>query len=990
MVKKKRQSDPGENGDESTESCDENVKSACPHVAKAVDLTRLKKSLKTGGFEKDCSECIKTSKNEISDPDYEEDLSLWMCLRCGSQLCGRTRNKHALNHFNTPHSDCHALTANTTTWDIYCYNCSNEVTASSAKKLHECVEWLKKQAVAGSNSKSLPPIELPFNLDPKLDVPTIESLNKIDSLSKPKDKAIFNLPRVRGLTNLGNTCFFNSVMQCLVQTPYLLQVLHEMANPGERFTLPGGKLKLKIDGDDSKEVELPPITGQLAEWGTLTRTLAETLSELQAGEGGVHTPRKLLSALVNKLPQFGGGDQHDAHELLRHLLEAVRSEDLRRYQSVILTSLGMSSKVDPSKVDGEVKQKVKFYGQQASDTMLRPEQVFRGFLVSTLECQECLHQSDRAEYFLDLSLPVAASRPQPPAVVRRKTPNEENICNTQEDNKQSKHQLKKERLAARKAARKHKGNSTSKDETPAGDTNGTAKADGKSSSEQSDADVEDNLEDMPRPNDSHAVSVGTQAIAHTAANFAAYHMESGYNSEKVISSDSIRTSPVDMDKEKTDNTPENADKDKIEYAEPVDSSTAIPLDYKPLISLENLSNPDSGVASPEATKHNSTETVDNVDSPTNGKELGSHSSLSSEINLDLSSPQHNKLSPKSEFERPVSRISFVPEYTNEVVSRGISVQGCRSLLEHSGESSYESLPESKTLNDLNNHLDKLKLYMDDGKTKKPALPSPVAVENPVDPPPPPAPKPKIFNIETQKWDFVPHSRQSPLSPRYVCDEDECSIQSCLSQFTALELLTGNNKVGCETCTERINGKDGKTVYTNATKRFLVSSPPAILILHLKRFQIGPRCMFRKMSKHVDFSTILDLAPFCAMDKARKLPNVLKNQNELLYSLYGVVEHSGGMHGGHYVAYVKVRGAVRSGDPRWWFLPKSGHPQTSAGHGDADSESELSGYESGESPAPAARPDPGKWYYVSDSMVSEVSEDKVLRAQAYLLFYERIL
>lgn len=52
-----------------------------------------------------------------------------------------------------------------------------------------------------------------------------------------------------------------------------------------------------------------------------------------------------------------------------------RSEDLRRYQSVILSSLGMNSKVDPAKVDGEVKQKVKFYGQQASDTMLRPEQV---------------------------------------------------------------------------------------------------------------------------------------------------------------------------------------------------------------------------------------------------------------------------------------------------------------------------------------------------------------------------------------------------------------------------------------------------------------------------------------------------------------------------------------------------------------------------------------------------------------------------------------
>lgn len=533
------------------------------------------------------------------------------------------------------------------------------------------------------------------------------------------------------------------------------------------------------------------------------------------------------------------------------------------------------------------------------------------------------------------------------------------------------------------------GNSTSKDEAPA-ETNGSTKEDGKSSSE-SDADVEDNLEDAPRQPDTHSASVGTQAIAHTAANFAAYHMESGYNSEKVISSESIRTSPVDLDKEKTDNTPENADKDKIDMAT---STTAIPLEYKPLISVENVSNPDSGVASPEGTKHNSTETVDKVDSPMNDKELGAIS-FSSEGNLDLSSTQH-KLSPiKAEYERPVSRISFAPDYTNEVVTRGISVQGCRNLLEHSGESSYESLTESKTLNDIDNHLDKLKLNVDDAKIKKPIVPSPLLNDSPLEPPaPPPLPKPKIFNIEAEKQkDLLSYPRQSPFSPRYVCDEDECSIQSCLSQFTALELLTGNNKVGCETCTERINGKDGKTVYTNATKRFLVSSPPAILILHLKRFQIGPRCMFRKMAKHVDFPTILDLAPFCAMNKVRKLPNASSWQNEVLYSLYGVVEHSGSMHGGHYVAYVKVRQPVKAGDPKWWFLPKSANTMIgNAGRGDggSESESDLSGYESGEGPSSAAETPSGKWYYVSDSMVSEVTEEKVLRAQAYLLFYERIL
>jgi hypothetical protein len=44
----------------------------------------------------------------------------------------------------------------------------------------------------------------------------------------------------------------------------------------------------------------------------------------------------------------------------------------------------------------------------------------------------------------------------------------------------------------------------------------------------------------------------------------------------------------------------------------------------------------------------------------------------------------------------------------------------------------------------------------------------------------------------------------------------------------------------------------------------------------------------------------------------------------------------------------------------------------------------------EPPAAALPCSSRKWYYVSDTNVSEVSEEKVLKAQAYLLFYERIL
>lgn len=131
----------------------------------------------------------------------------------------------------------------------------------------------------------------------------------------------------------------------------------------------------------------------------------------------------------------------------------------------------------------------------------------------------------------------------------------------------------------------------------------------------------------------------------------------------------------------------------------------------------------------------------------------------------------------------------------------------------------------------------------------------------------------------------------------------------------------------------------------------------------------------KVNKYVTFPTLLDLAPFCSK-RCQNLPTFESGQNKVLYALYGVVEHSGSIRGGHYVAYVKVRQHLKNDSYRWSFLPKNQKLERAIDN--------CKGAE--------ANPDvpPGKWYYVSDSYVTEVPESKVLKAQAYLLFYERIL
>uniref|UniRef100_A0A4W5MN71 Ubiquitin carboxyl-terminal hydrolase n=1 Tax=Hucho hucho TaxID=62062 RepID=A0A4W5MN71_9TELE len=370
----KRTNKPRKPRDE--ESSDEVSGLTCQHVSKAVDLSSVKKVV-TSSMWSMCSDCLRERTMIDGEPASGHDILI--CLKCGFQGCSLSESQHSTKHHQTLHTESHCITISLGTWKAWCFECNEELSTHCNKKaLAQTLDFLQKHSVKAASDA--------FGWTGLREEPS-------DYADQPRGKSPVNnstLVPVKGINNLGNTCFFNAVMQNLSQTHMLNDLIQDVKEKGH---------KLKISPPGALTVTLPSPE-------PLTSAMFLFLHSMKESGKGPVNPKILFNQLCQKAPRFKGYQQQDSQELLHYLLDSMRVEETKRIKAGILKSFNNPTE---KTADDETKRQVKGYGKEGVK-MNFVDRIFVGELTNTIMCEECEHISTVKEAFIDISLPIIEER----------------------------------------------------------------------------------------------------------------------------------------------------------------------------------------------------------------------------------------------------------------------------------------------------------------------------------------------------------------------------------------------------------------------------------------------------------------------------------------------------------------------------------------------------------------------------------------------------
>jgi len=281
----------------------------------------------------------------------------------------------------------------------------SETTSSSSKKKAEELETLTEKMKVGKSCETLPD---PNNYslvrsvndavkdggrprsnstDCELNLPqrglcdesiVLQSLTwDVQRLFKGSSKT----PPPRGMYNLGNTCFMNATLQCLVHVPPFSQSI--AALPGTSYQRKGKK--------------------NLAHGGQLITMLLRGVTRMAHGivalekneppKTNAITPKTIHKAITTRKTNgynFRPGRQEDAHELLVHLLDQMHEGELNA-AGINPQASGWRDRLPLPRLD--------------ETTFIH--RIFGGYLRSQLKCNKCGYKSNTYDPFLDLALEVS-------------------------------------------------------------------------------------------------------------------------------------------------------------------------------------------------------------------------------------------------------------------------------------------------------------------------------------------------------------------------------------------------------------------------------------------------------------------------------------------------------------------------------------------------------------------------------------------------------